>query len=83
MKRFGEVPKLKKKKWERFLRLLIKANQFFQKYKPYTLYHYNASKFASQGNSFKKKFKNDLLAKKTFNYFYGSLRKKYFKKTNE
>lgn len=80
MKRFGEVPKLKKKKWETFLRLLVKANRFFQKYKPYTLYHYNSSKFASQGNSFKKKFRNDLLAKKTFNYFYGGLRRKYLKK---
>lgn len=80
IKRFGEIPKLKKKKWETFLRLLVKANKFFQKYKPYTLYHYNSSKFASQGNSFKKKFKNDLLTKKTFNYFYGGLGRKYLKK---
>ena len=80
MKRFKEIPKLKKKKWETFLRVLVQANRFFKKYNPYTLYHYYSSKFASQGNSFKKKFKNDLLAKKTFNYFYGGLRRKYLKK---
>jgi small subunit ribosomal protein S4 len=80
IRRFGEIEKLKRKKWERFLRVLIKSTKFFQKYKPYTLNHYDSSKFASQGNSFRKNFRKDLLTKKTFNYFYGGLRRKYLKK---
>jgi len=80
IRRFEEIAKFKKKKWSQFLRLLIKTTKFFQKYKPYTFNHYNSYKFASQGNSFKKKFKKELLAKKTFNYFYGGLLRKYLKK---
>ena len=80
LKRYKEVGKLKRKKWAMFTRRLEKANHFFQKYKPYTFNHYSSTKFASRGNSLKKKFKNDLLTKKTFNYFYGELSRKYLKK---
>ena len=80
LKRYKEVGRLKRKKWTMFIRRLEKANNFFQKYKPYTFNHYSTTKFASPGNSFKKKFKNDLLTKKTFNYFYGELSRKYLKK---
>lgn len=79
LKRNKEVGKLYKQKWRAFIRRLVKANNFFQKYKPYTFNHYSSTKFASPGNSFKKKFKNDLLAKKAFNYFYGELNRKYLK----
>lgn len=78
--RFLEVGRLKKKKWSGFLLLLERANKFFKKFKPYTFNQQHSSKFASQGNSFKKKFRNDLLKKKTFDYFYGGLLKKYLKK---
>jgi ribosomal protein S4 len=80
LRRFKETAKLKKEKWSTFLRFLTKTTKFFQKYKPYTFNHYSSCKFTSQGNSFKKKFKNELLAKKTFNYFYGGLLRKYLKK---
>ena len=80
LKRYKEVGKLHKQKWKTFIRRLVKSNHFFQKYKPYTFNHYSSTKFASPGNSFKKKFKNDLLTKKTFNYFYGNLTRKYLKK---
>lgn len=89
-KRFVPVAKFKKEKWSMFLNFLEKklftkrnrnrVNFYYKKLKPYTVYSYNASKFASQGNSFKKKFRNDLFAKKTFNYMYGGLVKKYLKK---
>ena len=79
IKRYKEIGKLKKKKWKTFIRRLEKTNHFFQKYKPYTFNHYSSTKFASPGNSFKKRFKNDLLTKKTFNYFYGELNRKYLK----
>lgn len=80
LKRYKEVGKLKKQKWKTFIRRLEKTTHFFQKYKPYTFNHYSSTKFASPGNSFKKSFKNDLLTKKTFSYFYGELNRKYLKK---
>ena len=80
LKRYKEIGKLKKKKWNSFIRRLEKANNFFRKYKPYSFNHYSSNKFASPGNSFKKRFKNNLLTKKTFNYFYGELKRKYLKK---
>lgn len=80
LKRYKEVGKLYKQKWKTFIRRLEKTTHFFQKYKPYTFNHYSSNKFASPGNSFKKSFKNDLLTKKTFSYFYGELNRKYLKK---
>ena len=80
LQRYKVIGRLEKKKWEPFIRRLEIANRFFQKYKPYTFNHYVSTKFASLGNSFKKQYKNDLLAKKTFSYFYGNLNRKYLKK---
>lgn len=80
LKRFQEVAKNKREKWKFFLRTLVKTNKFFQKYKPYTFHHQSVSKFANQGNSFKKQFRKDLFTKKIFNNFYGGLKKKPLKK---
>lgn len=80
IKRFAEVAKKKRKKWEPFLRLLVKANKFFQKFRPYTFHTHSVSKFASQGNSFTKQYRKDLLTKKIFNNYYGGLKRKYLKK---
>ena len=79
-KKFTLVEKFNRKKWLTFINLLKKKNKFYQRLKPYTFHSYNVSKFASPGNSFKRKFRNDLSAKKTFNYMYGNLLKKYLKK---
>lgn len=88
----NKVFKFKKKKWETFLEILERKKNIIKdkdqnriplyvpKAKPFTNCDYVVTKFASQGNSFKKKFKNDLIAKKTFNYFYGGIVKKYLKK---
>ena len=70
--------KFKKKKWETFL-FFLKKKKWFEK-KPYSHYHYKVSKFTSKGNSFQKKFRNDLVSKKKFNFFYGGLLKKNLKK---
>jgi small subunit ribosomal protein S4 len=75
----NKVFKFKRQKWKTFLNSLKRTNTFYKRFKPYTHYNHNTSKFASQGNSYKKKFRNDLLAKKTFNYFYGGLLKKHLK----
>jgi ribosomal protein S4 len=80
LRRFAEIAKKKRKKWEPFLRMLVKANKFFQKYRPYTFHSHNVSKFASQGNSFTKQYRKDLITKKIFNNYYGGLRRKYLKK---
>ena len=75
-----KITKLKKKKWKEFLTIIKRQKQIKIKLKPFTIHDYIVAKFASQGNSFKKKFKNDLIAKKTFTYFYGNVMKKYLKK---
>ena len=80
IRRFEEIAKQRKQKWETFIQFQVKTNKFFQKYKPYTLNHYDVSYFASQGNSFRKNFRKDLFSKKIFNIFYGGLKRKYLKK---
>ena len=80
IRRFEEIAKQRKQKWETFIQFQVKTNKFFQKYKPYTLNHYDVSYFASQGNSFRKNFRKDLFSKKIFNIFYGGLKRKYVKK---
>lgn len=74
-----KIFEFKRKKWKFFLEKLRKTTTFYKKYKPYAHSNYSVSKFASPGNSYKRKFRNDLIAKKTFNYFYGGLPKKYLK----
>lgn len=80
IQKFEEIAKKRKQKWNSYIQTLVKANKFFQKYKPYTLNHYDVSNFASQGNSYKKSFKKNLYAKKVFNLFYGGLKQHYLKK---
>ena len=80
VKNSPKIFKFKKEKWKLFLEILKRKKKIKMKLKPFTNYDYIVVKFASQGNSFQKKFKNDLIAKKTFNYFYGSLMKRYLKK---
>lgn len=79
VKRWNFTKNSNKKKWDDFLTKQIRTLSFFNRYKPFTNYSHQTSKFASQGNSFKKKFKNNLLAKRTFSYLYGGLPKKYLK----
>jgi ribosomal protein S4 len=71
--------RFKKQKWKRFQ----EKNQlgFFKRFRIKDQYQLSASKFASRGNSFKKKFKNNLYQKKLFSLFYGDLKKRYFKKS--
>ena len=79
VKRWEFVKNSKKEKWKEFLESQIRAQSFFNRFKPYTAYSYKTNKFASKGNSFKKNFKNNLLTKLTFSYLYGGLQKKYLK----
>jgi ribosomal protein S4 len=61
--------KFKKQKWKKFNEYLKK--RFWVRRKPLSIYDYHVFKFISLGNSFKKKFRNDLRSRKRFNLFYG------------
>lgn len=77
----GKVLNFKKKKWKIFLDTLKRQRKIDKGSNFFTHYDYSATKFASTGNSLKKKFKNDLIAKKTFSYFYGGFLKKCLKRS--
>jgi ribosomal protein S4 len=72
--------KFKKQKWVRFQQYSKNQLKFFKRFKIKDQFQLSVSKFASRGNSFQKKFKNNLYDRKVFSLFYGKLKKKYFKK---
>ena len=72
--------KFKKKKWVKFQEYSQKQLRFYRRYKLKDQYLLLASKFASRGNSFQKKFRNNLQERKRFTLFYGGLKRKYLKK---
>ena len=76
-----KVFKFKRKKWERFQFFAKKKLKFFRRYKIKDQFRLVVSKFAhhNKKNSFKKRFKNIILERKLFSFFYGALKKKYIK----
>lgn len=73
--------RLNRQKWDRLKLYLNK--QFRRKRKirkPHTIHEFHIPRFASLGNSFKKKFRNDLQNRKKFKLFYGDLKRKFLKK---
>ena len=72
--------KFRKQKWIRFQQHSKNQLKFYKRFKIKDQFQLSASKFASRGNSFKKKFKNNLYERKIFSLFYGQLKKKYLKK---
>ena len=70
----------KKQKWQRFNQSLKNQLKFYKRFKIRDQFQLSVSKFASRGNSFQKKFKNNLYQRKTFGLFYGGLKKAYLKK---
>jgi len=71
----------KKQKWQRFHQSLKKQLKFYKRFKIRDQFQLSVSKFASRGNSFQRKFKNNLHQRKTFGLFYGGLKKSYLKKS--
>ena len=71
----------KKQKWQRFQQNLKKQLKFFKRFKIRDQFQLSVSKFASRGNSFQRKFKNNLHQRKIFGLFYGGLKKAYLKKS--
>ena len=74
-----KVVKFKKRKWINLIFTINKQSKI-KKYNCYYKFYnqtvYNVSKF---NNFFSKNYKQNLITKKIFNLFYGSLKKKYLK----
>jgi ribosomal protein S4 len=71
--------KFKKQKWRRFQEYSKTQLKFYKRFKIKDQFQLSASKFATRGNFFQKKFRNNLYGIKTFSLFYGGLQKKYLK----
>ena len=74
-----KILKFKKQKWNKLQKFSLKQLKFFRRYKIKDQFSLISTKFASRGNSYQKKFRNNLINRKIFNLFYGGLKKKYFK----
>lgn len=72
--------KFKKQKWIKFQQYSKSQLKFYKRFKIKDQFQLSISKFASRGNSFQKKFRNNLYEQKAFSLFYGKLKKKYLKK---
>lgn len=72
--------KFKKQKWVKFQQYSKNQLKFYKRFKIKDQFQLSVSKFASRGNSFQKKFRNNLYERKAFSLFYGKLKKKYLKK---
>jgi ribosomal protein S4 len=71
----------KKQKWQRFHQNLKKQLNFRKRFKIRDQFQLSVSKFASRGNSFQRKFRNNLHQRKVFGLFYGGLKKTYLKRS--
>jgi ribosomal protein S4 len=72
--------KFKKQKWNKFQQYSKNQLKFYKRFKIKDQFQLSVSKFASRGNSFQKKFRNNLHERKIFSLFYGKLEKKYLKR---
>lgn len=72
--------KFKRQKWKKFQQYSKNQLKFYKRFKIKDQFQLYASRFASRGNSFQKKFRDNLYERKAFSLFYGKLKKKYLKK---
>jgi len=72
--------KFKKQKWVKFQQYSKNQLKFYRRFKIKDQFQLSVSKFASRGNSFQRKFRNNLYERKAFSLFYGKLKKNYLKK---
>ena len=72
--------KFKRQKWQNIQRYSKNQLKFYRRFKTKDQFQLSVSKFASRGNSFQKKFRNNLYERKLFNLFYGGVKRKYLKK---
>lgn len=74
-----KIFRFKKQKWIQFQEHALRQLKFFKRYKLKDQFGLLAKKFASRGNSLKKKFRNILQERQLFSLFYGGLKQKYLK----
>ena len=72
--------KFKRQKWQNLQRYSKNQLKFYKRFKTKDQFQLSVSKFASRGNSFQKKFRNNLSERKLFSLFYGGLKRKYLKR---
>lgn len=72
--------KFKRQKWKKFQQYSKNQLKFYKRFKVKDQFQLSASRFASRGNSFQKKFRDKLYERKAFSLFYGKLKKKYLKR---
>ena len=72
--------KFKKQKWQNIQRYSKNQLKFYQRFQIKDQFQFSISRFASRGNSFQKKFRNNLYNRKLFSLFYGGLKRKYLKR---
>lgn len=72
--------KFKRQKWQNIQKYSKNRLKFYRRFKIRDQFQLSVFKFASKGNSFKKRSKNNLQERKLFSLFYGGLKRKYLKK---
>ena len=72
--------KFKRQKWKKFQQYSKNQLKFYRRFKIKDQFQLSVSRFASRGNSFQKKFRENLYERKAFSLFYGKLKKRYLKK---
>lgn len=72
--------KFKKQKWSKFQQYSKNQLKVQRRFKIKDQFQLSVSKFASRGNSFQRKFKNNLHERKIFSLFYGKLKKTHLKR---
>lgn len=72
--------KFKRKKWASFIRHYLKNLKRFNKFKSKDQSNYVVTKYSNKNTSYKKQFKQNLVARSKFKLFYGGLLNKYLKK---
>ena len=72
--------KFKKQKWSKFQQYSKNQLKFYKRFKIRDQFQLTVPRFTSRGNSFQKRFRNNLHERKIFNLFYGKLKRTYLKK---
>lgn len=75
-----KIFKFKRQKWASTQRFLRRDLKFFRRYRFKDQFRFFIPRFRSRGNSFQRKFRQNLYDRKVFTLFYGGVSKKYFKK---
>lgn len=74
-----KIFKFKRQKWKSVQSSLKRELKFFKRYQVRDQFRFSVPKFRSRGNSFQRRFRQNLRDRKIFTLFYGGVQKKYIK----